>query len=174
MVAEFKLKYDIKLPAKITFVLVYDLLTIGQVEHYEVVYPIPHDLEVSESLREVKEKEGIITTLESEVQRLSADIKLAQQEIGFTNKRDHEYRQIVHRIELLLGECAIIDNMGIGVENIPHVKSVLAQSLVDARLDKLQPPIQNVLGFFKQKVSSVNMRDLDLCPFAIVVLHLLY
>lgn len=162
LVSQYKLKYDITMPASIMFTLVYPMEAAKLITNYEVKYPIPRDFEVSESLREIQEKLAYKARLESKVDLIARDIEYSRREVGVFSAWEYKRNSIVDTMGGILSDSPIIDELIDEFKLGSAVKRGIAQSLVDARLEHTTPTLQNVLGIFIGKL-GINTRDIDLC-----------
>ena len=78
----FKLKYDIAVSCRISFIMVYQIEDIEKVKSYEVVYPILEDFQISTLLEDIEHKLKYKEELESKLNKLIEEIKTSKREAG--------------------------------------------------------------------------------------------
>lgn len=83
----FKKKYDMQLPVKVIFILVYPLDKWDEIRQYMRWYPIPSEMILAESLRAVGEKVYLKHQLESKLGLLSEEIKSNSHHLGVDTKQ---------------------------------------------------------------------------------------
>ena len=158
----FKIRYDITLPSKVMFTMVYPMETAQQIKCYKVIYPTPRDFEVSTSVRDIEEKLRYRARLEEKLGMLSREIEFTQREVGVTTNREYKRADFISKIEELLVGSPIIDDLATDSDLRLYVKNAVAQSLVDSHLDYSNPTLQNVLGVFVYvgKI-DIHINDMD-------------
>lgn len=148
IINDAKEKYDIKLPGKLTFVIVFPIEMEEEIRQYAITWPIPEEFHLYETLRGAEEKALLKNQLELKLSQLNREIWKSSQEIKVDKERLSKTNRLIGQLLLAISESKIIDKLILSTEERLLIKTSVVKSVIKARIEGKQPSLQNVLGLF--------------------------
>ena len=140
-----KLKYDVTLPAKLTFILAYPPGIVSYVVKYAIVYPIPHTIHLDEVVGGIREDIHLKDQLVSKLDAVTNKIEAADRHIGAL---DGLRNALLLKINNTLESTQVIDSLIASVGDRGVIKRCIARALLDAKADTKQVSLQDVVAHF--------------------------
>ena len=132
-VESFKLKYDVRLPARIIYVLAHMPKSIIYVANYEVMYLLPEDMILATALWGIEDHVQLKKELASKIEELDKKINASQQNTLAGNLVDNARTILSIKLKKQMKVSPVIDNVIVSSEERSLFKTQWSRHYLELR-----------------------------------------